>query len=72
MNRFDLIEQIVLVHAMRWEHRESELRCQHVEAKRLGKIADAARIASDLLDHQRYRNDLSWGLGLEDELAKIQ
>jgi hypothetical protein len=72
MERADLIEQVLMLHAIRWEHREGELRRNYIEAKQRGNTQEAARLASELLQHQRWRNDITWGLELDDELAKIQ
>jgi hypothetical protein len=72
MERADLIEQVLMLHAIRWEHREDELRRNYIEAKQRGNTQEAARLASELLQHQRWRNDITWGLELDDELAKIQ
>lgn len=71
MERADLIEQVLMLHAIRWEHREGELRRNYIEAKQRGNTQEAARLASELLQHQRWRNDITWGLELDDELAKI-
>ena len=61
-----------MLHAIRWERREDELRRNYIEAKQRANTREVARLACKLLQHQRWRNDITWGLELDDELAKIQ
>jgi hypothetical protein len=72
MERADLIEQVLMLHAIRCEHREGELRRNYIEAKQRGNTHEIARLACELLQHLRWRNDITWGLELDDELSKIQ
>ena len=63
MERADLIEQVLVLHAIRWEHREGELRRNYIEAKQRGNTHEIVRLACELLPHLALAKRYHVGLG---------